>query len=45
MDELTDTKIRQSYENNIIHLVTRIGGKIINDPLKIRSKYNFGSKI
>ncbi len=45
MDELPDLKIRRDFENNTIHLISKLGGKIINDPIKIRSPYTFGSKI
>jgi len=45
MDELPDLRIRRDFENNSIHLIKKLGGKIINDPSKIRSPHTFGTKI
>jgi len=39
IDELPDLKIRRDFENDTIHLISKLGGKIINDPIKIRTPH------
>jgi hypothetical protein len=33
------------FENNVIQLLLKLNFKILNDPEKIRNRYNFGNKI
>jgi hypothetical protein len=44
-NSLPDLKERLDYENNFVHLFKNLGFKILNDPLRIKSVYNFGIQI
>ncbi len=44
-NELKIKKIRQDFENSLVHLFLKLDFKVINDPLKIKSRYNFHVQI
>jgi len=44
-DNLKILKSRLDFENNVIQLLLKLNFKILNDPEKIRNRYNFGNKI